>query len=199
MAMLTKRTPSAASALGAVFLLITLLTGCSDDGTGGTLALSPTLPTDRTPTPTALPTATPPTFGRGPVVIDVDSTGQPAGILVDVRSAPHAEFDRIVFEFEDALPGYRIEYAAAPFAYCTSGQSLDLVGDAFIQARFASATAHVIEPRRLTLQLASLREAVITCDFEGDVTWLLGVTSETEFAVARLDKPLRIVIDIAHP
>ncbi|MCH7579801.1 MAG: hypothetical protein IIB22_06110 [Chloroflexi bacterium] len=48
------------------------------------------------------------------------------------------------------------------------------------------------------MQYASLREAVISCDFEDDVTWLLGLNAEVDFWVAQPGQR-QLVIDIAHP
>ena len=42
-------------------------------------------------------------------------------------------------------------------------------------------------------------EVESACDFEGEVTWMVGVTAETDFRVTDLADPFRVVIDIAHP
>lgn len=170
-----------ASVFCAAFLLVALLAGCS---TGKS---SPGVQTSRTP----------PEGGRDPVVADVDPSGQDVGILVDVRSAPHAEFDRVVFEFRSALPGYRVEYVSPPSVSCDSGRSLDVTGAALMRVRFSPATAHEIESRRLILQYASIREAIISCDFEGDVTWLLGLNAKADFWVTTGQR--HVAINVAHP
>ncbi len=137
------------------------------------------------------------------------SPGLPLGgaLLVDVRAAAHEDFDRIVFEFTGGLPGYRVEYVAPPILQDASGEPVAIAGSAFLRVRFEPAAAHdpgtgtptYTGPPELSPGLPSLLEAEQTGDFEGVLTWALGLTEAADFAVFPLREPFRIAIDIAHP
>jgi hypothetical protein len=47
--------------------------------------------------------------------------------------------------------------------------------------------------------LPSLVEAERTGDFEGVLTWVLGLNEEAGFRVYELEEPYRLVVDVAHP
>lgn len=52
-------------------------------------------------------------------------------------------------------------------------------------------------PSRAGSDTSAVREAVLTCVFEAQVTWALGLDRERPIRVMRLDGPARLVIDIA--
>ncbi|MEE9285860.1 MAG: hypothetical protein V3V35_09065 [Dehalococcoidia bacterium] len=163
-------------------------------------------PSPTSPTPTASPTPAPTPFDgtRGPV----EKLGSdPVALLTDVRTGRHPTFDRIVFEFQDNVPGYRIEYVEPPILQDASGLPVEIAGSAFLQVRFNPAAAHdpvtgeptYTGPREIADGLPALVEAEQTGDFEAYVTWVLGLTEETDFKVSVLQDPFRLVIDVAHP
>jgi hypothetical protein len=55
-----------------------------------------------------------------------------------------------------------------------------------------------IKDRERHLNLPVLRELESVCDFEADVTWVLGVAARNRFRVQELPGPARLVIDIQH-
>jgi hypothetical protein len=138
----------------------------------------------------------------------------PWALLVQVRYGRHANFDRIVFQFENGLPDYRIEYAEPPNLGDVPGPGGPLpipvptAGSAFLKVSFGGAAAHdpdppydstYLGPQDLTVGLPSLVEAEMASDWHGDVTWVLGLSDEVDFRVFSLEEPSRIVIDVAHP
>ncbi|HEX7238784.1 MAG TPA: hypothetical protein VF263_00850 [Longimicrobiaceae bacterium] len=125
------------------------------------------------------------------------------GLLRAVRSARNAGWDRVVFEFEGAgLPPYHVEYVDRPVVHCGSGHTVPVAGDGWLQVRFNGAAAHTEEgkvtvaQRERKLTLPVLRELELTCDFEGEVTWVLGVARPNPFRVTELSKPARLVVDV---
>jgi hypothetical protein len=125
----------------------------------------------------------------------------------DVRAARHAGYDRIVFEFEGpALPSYHLEYVDRPLHRCGSGQVVDIAGEGWLRVRFETAAAHdergkatIAEAdRQRKYTLGMLRELVLTCDFEGQVIWVLGAKSPNRYRVLELQRPTRLVVDIRH-
>lgn len=206
-----------------VILLVIVISLAACDGDGDD---SPTAtPGGDGPTATAVegePSATPPegetaepgatatvdfTGSRDPVEMTSDG---PPGLLADVRAADHPGFDRIVFEFTDALPGYRVQYVDEAVE-CGRGETIDL-GDRFeidnvsalLEVRAFPANAHTEDGESTFVQerlflLENILGAVQTCDFEADVTWVVGLAAEADFTITTLNDPFRIVVDIDQP
>lgn len=128
-----------------------------------------------------------------------------SAVLRAVRTGRHEGFDRTVFEFgSDTLPGYHLEYIDRPVRQCGSGHPVPLAGDGWLEIRFQPAQAHTdaghptVEERARTPALPVLRELKLTCDFEGQVTWVLGLAAPNRYRVLRLDDPTRVAIDVQH-
>ncbi len=133
-------------------------------------------------------------------------TAPPTPLLADVRAARHEGFDRVVFDFGvTSRPGYRVEYVTAPIQQCGSGNQETVDGSAFIQVRMTPAAAHddagqpTFGPTELLPGLLTILEVQQICDFEGNVTWVLGLSEEVDFVVSALPDPFRVVVDVAHP
>jgi len=126
------------------------------------------------------------------------------GTLVAVRTAAHRDegYDRIVFEFDGALPPYSVEYVDSPQHQCGSGNEIRLPGDAWLEIAFTSAQAHddqgraTVDNRRFDPPAENLRELRLICDFEGHVDWILGVDAPNRFRTLELSGPPRLVVDI---
>lgn len=153
-------------------------------------------------TPPASPADTPPagrewtagtTAGRGSY-----------GVLRSVRTARNEGFDRVVFEFQGAIPAHRVEYVDRPVRKCGSGDATRVAGDGWLRVRFTPAQAHTddgrptVTQRERSLSLPVLREIELTCDFEGEVTWVIGVASPNRYRVLTLSGPARLVVDVMH-
>ena len=128
-----------------------------------------------------------------------------AAILNKVRTAQHDSYDRVVFEFAGAeMPSYHIEYIDKPVRACGSGNVVPLIGDGWLEIRFQPANAHTedgkptVENRELFPNHKIVKELKLTCDFEADVTWVLGVSSPNKYRVLELENPTRLAIDIRH-
>ena len=131
-------------------------------------------------------------------------------ILREVRTASHPEFDRVVFDFGNGrIPGYHIEYVDRPVRQCGSGEPVPVQGDGWLRVRLEPARAHefrddtlavvTVTERNRVLTLPNLRQIVLTCDFEAQVEWVLGVGSPTHYRVMELARPSRLVVDVRHP
>lgn len=137
--------------------------------------------------------------------IEKARSAPPVAILREVRAAGHQGYDRLVFEFsEGPLPGYHIEYAGGAVHECGSGREIDLSGENRLIVRLEPAQAHddrgnaTIEERRLTPALGTLKELSITCDFEGQVEWVLGLAARAPYRVIELGEPPRLVLDVSN-
>jgi hypothetical protein len=196
-----------------------LAAGCGgDDGTAG-----PATPASPAGTPTAGATAggttsaqtKPPSATDDPSTVLRASpwTSQPLRVehtraavptLIAVRGAHHEDpgYDRLVFEFAGAVPGYDVRYVPtvrSPGA----GTVVALRGQAFLEVVFYPAAAHD-DQGSPTLQtpsrgggLPGLHEYRMAGDFEGYVHYGLGVDDVVGFRVTELARPSRIAIDLA--
>lgn len=183
-----------------VVLLVPLLAACPGDdsptvsaGDGTTTTMSPSSTSTTAFEPTALPASAP--------------AGTTRGYLKDVRVAAQAGFDRVVFEFEDTLPGYEVATTRSPVTEDGSGDEVRVQGDALLQVRFENAAAARIEGERVIEvytgpdrvragDTAVVTEAVDVGDFEGVVTWVIGLRRLSEVRVSTLASPHRLVVDV---
>jgi hypothetical protein len=138
-------------------------------------------------------------------VTEVPRGGARPATLRAVRTARNEGWDRVVFEFEgSSVPGYRLEYVDRPVRKCGSGDDTQVAGQGWLEVRITPAQAHTdagqvtVAERERKLALPVLKELEQTCDFEGDVTWVLGVASPNRYRVSELAGPARLVVDVRH-
>ena len=141
------------------------------------------------------------TIGNTRVERDVSGTST----LIAVRTARHADFDRMVFDFgADAIPNYSIEYVDRPVRQCGSGDVVPLPGDAWLAIRFEPAYAHTeagaptVHARARETDLPNLKRLELICDFEAQVEWVAAVASPTPYVARELQAPSRLVLDVRH-
>ena len=167
-------------------------------------APAPVIPAVEQPAQASAPAAAP-TSTTGPTKGNATSHAKQPPVLRAVRSAKQDGFDRLTFEFDtDGLPAWNVEYVDKPVVNCGSGEPVKVAGDAFLQIRFTGAQAHsesgksTSGPRRRPLAQVVARELVRTCDFEGEVTWVIGLVRPNPYTPRVMSQPSRLVIDIAH-
>jgi hypothetical protein len=177
-----------------------------DEGPSGSASPSATTPVEPTSTPTtASPTGEPFAGGRDPIT-STPAAGLTVAMLQEIRTADQGAFDRITFEFDGGLPGYEVRYVEPPIIYDPSGETMEIEGTAFIVVRMEPAAGHDPDtgsetytgPLELKPGLPALVEAERVGDFEGVLSWALGLSAEADFRVTTLADPPRLVIDIAH-
>jgi hypothetical protein len=125
--------------------------------------------------------------------------------LREVRAADQSDFDRVVFEFKgNVVPGYRVEYATSPIMD-EAGRVVKLAGKASLRVDLNPAWAHSnetgapsVKEREKRLNLKKLIEFKQVEDFEGVVTYALGLRKRAPFRVTEMSNPARLVIDIKH-
>jgi len=122
--------------------------------------------------------------------------------LRSVRAARNEGFDRVVFEFDGPqVPGYQIEYVDKPIIKCGSGDPTEVAGQSWLQVRLTPARAHedgqaTVTERERKAGLPVIQEMELTCDFEGDVTWVFGNAHPNKYRVMELREPTRLVVDV---
>ncbi len=124
--------------------------------------------------------------------------------------ARHDGYDRVVFQFKNGLPGYRVEYVEPPLREDGSGNLVELEGEYFVVVRMEPASGFDLSvpegelvytgPRRIAGDGTTVvREIVRTGDFEAVLTWAVGLDLVRSFRVLTLENPARIVVDFAAP
>ena len=128
-------------------------------------------------------------------------------VLADVRTGRHDGFDRVVFEFKGtAMPGYYIEYFGEPITQCGSGNEVELTGNGALEVRFSPAQAHTddgtptlfFSDNEQNPNYEVIKKVKSTCDFEGNVTWAVGISKANNYRIIELEDPIRLAVDIEH-
>lgn len=189
-----------AAALGVVAF------GCggSDDEPGASTT------TATTTTTATEPTTTGEAFEGGTDPVTAPAEISETALLERVAVAGHEGYDRVVFQFRNGLPGYRVEYVDPPLREDGSGNVVDLEGNAFLVVRMEPASGFDLTvpegkliytgPRRIAGETTTVvREVVRTGDFEAVLTWAIGLEERVPFRVLTLDDPARLVVDFAAP
>ncbi len=123
--------------------------------------------------------------------------------LVTVRAASHPGYDRVVWEFRGGLPAQRTVGYVDRLTGDASGLPIRIAGDAVLRVSFTPADAHDPDtgtptgaPRRLVTALPNVVEVVRSGDFEGHVSYGVGLVRRQNYTVFTLRNPSRVVLDI---
>jgi hypothetical protein len=78
-----------------------------------------------------------------------------------------------------------------------------VAGQGWLQVRLQPAQAHAngqvtVAEREQKPGLSVLQELELTCDFEAEVTWVLGNKAPNKYRVMELREPTRLVVDVRH-
>jgi len=119
-----------------------------------------------------------------------------------VATGCHSTFDRFVIRARFATPSYGVRYVRRIIAD-GSGNPVPLRGTKRIRVVIRNARGHTsggmnLLPAVRTPLCPNLRQIKTAGDFEGIVTFGLGLRRKTGFRVFRLTGPRRIVVDVAH-
>jgi hypothetical protein len=189
----------------ALLLSLILLTAC---GTG--LAPAAAVSPDPSQGPASAPRieqppVTPPTApGTNlPAFACADAGGGKTGVanVVLARVTAQAGYDRFVLQFDAVVPSYTVKRQASPvFASGASGQTLTLSGTSGVLVRVHSATGANTFTGSTDIthgEYPVLKEARQTEDFEGYVSWGLGLSKAACLRTFTLTDPARLVVDFS--
>ena len=141
----------------------------------------------------ASPAATPPT----------------AALLEAVGVFAQSGHDQVVFQFTDNVPGYKLTVVSKPIHADPSDQVVPIAGNAVVQVTMSPASGVDLTkpdaprtytgPTRITLNGKAVVEVVQTGDFEGVLTWDVGLTEQVPFVALTATNPARLAIDFQDP
>jgi len=188
--------------LTAALALALLLAACGSDDGKKASSDSPST-TSAAPTTTA---AEPQAAAGGATTPVSVAPTDPTAHLVAVRAARQQTVDRVVFEFTEQVPGYSVSYKPKPLMG-TSGKEVPLAGSAALVVHMEHASGVDLNtgfrqtytgPQRIQPSGTRLvKEVAQVEDFEGVLSWAIGVDAQAPFRVSTLTSPPRLVIDIA--
>ena len=185
------------------------VTGCGDDSdraaTTGSSATTPAPPTETTTAPEGgIDTMA----GASTRAVRVPATNKRTALLTKVRAARHEGFDRVVFEFRRALPGYDVRYVSRPVREDGSGRVVRIDGNFVVQIRMENALDADLSreeapptytgPRRFAPGTPEVVELARSGGFEGVLTWVAGLQDRVDFRVKTLTAPPRLVVDFRN-
>ena len=162
-------------------------------------------PASTPPTTTSAPTSAPPTTSAGPAPecppgpasTDGSRVGIGSGtVLLNGLVSNHSDcVDAVFFTFrgvDGAKPGWRTDWVEPPFVEDPSGRTLPIKGAAFLRLRISPAYGYDFESGEQTYTGAArvepppggrVQEVVRTGDFEGVLSFVIGLDSKRPFAV----------------
>lgn len=150
---------------------------------------------------TSVPTA------AGFATTEQSTPPQERGLLRTVRAARQPDgTERVTFEFEGAVPGYRIGYVDRPLREDGSGDEVTVDGAAVLGVHFEPASGVELSgedvrtvyrgPNRLDLTTTTILDVVRVSDFEANLDWAVGLDSKVAFKVSVRRDPGRVVVDV---
>jgi hypothetical protein len=130
----------------------------------------------------------------------------PASYLTAVRTGKHGGYDRVVFQFSGGLPAVTTERVATVYAD-PRGTPVSLAGKSRLHVVFRGASANCPQPAHRTWtgpslltprypQLLMIRAAG---DFEGYLSFGIGLAARGGYHISSLVGPDRVVIDFTYP
>jgi hypothetical protein len=197
-------------ALVVIVLAVAALAGCGSSGDGRQQAAEPP-PATTTTTTTETTGGIDPLEGAGTQPVEADRTSNETALLVRVAVGRHEGFDRVVFQFRNVVPGYRVEYVQPPLKEDGSGNVVAVRGNAFVSVRMEPASGFDLTTgegelvykgaRRINGAAAGtsvVREVVRTGDFEAVLSWAIGLEEKVDFRVQTTDSPARLIVDFRN-
>ena len=152
-----------------------------------------TAPASAPAAPTASPTAAPP------------ACRAPGAYLTAIRAAAHGGYDRVVFQFSGGMPVYQAGYVTT-VVQDPKGTPVPLAGQAFLRVVFRGASGWCPEPPHRTYSgpaaLTPFYPALLAVsaagDFEGYLSFGVGLAGKASYHAYALTNPARLVIDFTH-
>jgi hypothetical protein len=122
-------------------------------------------------------------------------------LLVDVRAFRRSTYDRVVWEFRGGLPATRFIRYVPELLGDASAEPVRIAGSAILELSLSHADAHnaagdATASRRLVLGGGNVIEIAQAGDFEGTVSYGVGLAKRQTFRLFTLRSPDRVVLDV---
>ena len=183
-------------------------------GCGGSDKSSAPAGGESTSSPTATTTTTAgidPLEGAGTTTVEGTAGGQETALLERIALGRHEGYDRVVFQFKNQLPGYRVSYVQPPLKEDGSGNPVSVAGNAIVVVRMEPASGFDLDtgegvmvykgPKRIEGASAGtsvVQELVRSGDFEAVLSWAIGLSDKVDFRVTTATSPARLIVDFRN-
>jgi len=177
-----------------------------------TVATAPTTATASAGTTTTLVTPTV-SLPCQPLPVPATPVASPAAsataLLTNVHETGDRCVDHVVFDFTGKTagpPGYVLTYTTSPVTADASGAQVNVAGNAVVLVKIQPGSTFDFEagrptytgPKRIAVTGANhVRELVQTGDFEGVLTWAIGLDTKRPFSVQATATPKQLVVTIS--
>ncbi|MGQ0844456.1 MAG: AMIN-like domain-containing (lipo)protein [Sporichthyaceae bacterium] len=128
-------------------------------------------------------------------------------VVTNLRVGQHATFDRAVVDLTGYAPAVRTRWVTKA-QNCATGDTLYVPGKKFLEVVVEPSQAHTnsgknayVGPGRTKsafFGLKNLKGVRMTCDFEGQVSWVLGFDHKATVTTGKLSNPRRLYVDVKH-
>jgi hypothetical protein len=128
----------------------------------------------------------------------------PGPIVISYTIEKHPTFDRVIFPFRGGLPGQQSQGYVTHVLADGSGLPVRLAGRVFFHLTFFPASGHDASCRSTAAErvasphLPVLRQIKPAGDFEGHVSFGLGLSRHNGYRLFTLRHPDRVVLDLPH-
>jgi hypothetical protein len=145
---------------------------------------------------------TPPTITL-PGFACANSGGGKAGVtanVTDVRVGQQTDYDRFVLQFDSQVPTYTATRQASPtFKMSPSNQPITLSGTygVLVTVHTAAEASYTGSTDISHGEFRVIKEARLTQDFEGTVSWALGLDHGACMRTFTLTGPSRLIVDFS--
>ena len=188
--------------------LLSILSACGTTA-GPTAAVTPdgTAAANASGPRISAPPVTPPTppGTNLPAFACSDASGGKTGVAntITARVGEQQGYDRFVLQFDPIVPTYTIKRQDKPvFPLGASGQTVTLSGTTGVLVTVHSATGATTfqgSMDQIHPEFQLIKEARQTQDFEGYVSWGIGLSKAACLRSFVLDDPARLVVDFQIP
>ena len=164
-----------------------------------------------TPTTTTTATGIDPLEGAGTTPVVAAATSSGTALLDRIAVGRHEGYDRVVFEFQNELPGYRVQYVQPPLKEDGSGNPVSIQGNAVVVVRMEPASGFDLNTgegvmvykgaKRIDASAAGtsvVQELVRSGDFEAVLSWAIGLSDKVDFRIQTATSPSRLIVDFRN-
>jgi hypothetical protein len=191
-------------------LLVVVATGCGSSKKSSSPGSTTTV-TAPTTTSTTSTGGIDTLEGAATTPVEQKSSSSETALLERVAIGRHEGYDRVVFQFTNGVPGYRVEYVQPPLKEDGSGKVVAVKGSAFVVVRMEPASGFDLSKNEGTLVYKGpkrlegsdsgtsiVQEVVRTGDFEAVLHWAIGLEEQVDFRVTSAESPPRLIVDFRN-
>jgi hypothetical protein len=185
--------------------------GCGGSDKSSAPAGGESLSSSTTTSTTTTPDGIDPLVGAGTTTVEGAATGQETALLERIALGRHEGYDRVVFQFKNQLPGYRVSYVQPPLQEDGSGNPVSVAGNAVVVVRMEPASGFDLNtgegvlvykgPKRIDGSSAGtsvVQQLVRAGDFEAVLSWAIGLSDRVDFRVTTATSPARLIVDFRN-